>query len=157
MKDITTLLFDVGGTLVDDNFLDVYWKTPKLREGVFEVLLLLKSKYNLYLATRYPVSSQEKILKHHGLEKIIKLIKEEPPFQKPDQRFFAWLLDKINIKPREAIMVGDSLEIDIIPAKSLGLKTIWFYQDNISLSALPPNAAPDWQVKTFKEIIKILF
>lgn len=157
MQKITTILLDVGGTLVNDDFIGFFMKTPELRKDVLEVLLLLKDKYNLYLATRYPLALQEKILKYNKLEKIIELVKETPPFQKPDPNFFLWLLDKIKAAPEKTVMVGDSLEVDIIPAKSVGLKTIWLCQYNsFALKPSPTEKIADWEVKTFKEMGEIL-
>lgn len=156
MNNITTILFDVGGTLITDDMTGIFRRAPKLRSDALEVLFLLKEKYELHLATRYPLPLQEKILKDYQLEKIFKLIKETPPFIKPDYRFFIWLLDKIKIKPEAALMIGDQIEIDIIPAKSVGLKTMWLYQGDVNSFSLPQKAMPDWHVKTFKEIAEIL-
>ncbi len=43
---------------------------------------------------------------------------------KPDVRIFRFALKKGKCKPSEAIMVGDRIDNDIIPAKKLGMKTI---------------------------------
>lgn len=47
---------------------------------------------------------------------------------KPDLRIFTMALDKAGCEARDAIMVGDRLDNDIVPAKKLGMKTIWVRQ-----------------------------
>ncbi|MCK5718118.1 MAG: HAD family hydrolase [Thiomargarita sp.] len=43
---------------------------------------------------------------------------------KPDVLLYTHILKVLNIAPSQAIMVGDDIENDIIPANSLGMKTI---------------------------------
>ncbi len=43
---------------------------------------------------------------------------------KPDKKAFLAVLEKMNAKPEQAAMVGDSLENDILPALELGIKPI---------------------------------
>jgi 2-haloalkanoic acid dehalogenase type II len=42
---------------------------------------------------------------------------------KPNPQIYHIVLHKIGVKPNEALMVGDTPEIDIIPPKKLGMKT----------------------------------
>lgn len=44
---------------------------------------------------------------------------------KPDKLIFLKALELAGCQPNEAVMVGDRLDNDIIPAKSLGMKTVW--------------------------------
>ena len=45
---------------------------------------------------------------------------------KPDHRLFEIMVSKLGVKPSEVVVVGDSLNNDINPAKELGMKTIHF-------------------------------
>ena len=47
---------------------------------------------------------------------------------KPDIRIFEYALDKTNCSPQETCMIGDRIDNDILPAKSLGMKTVWIKQ-----------------------------
>jgi 2-haloalkanoic acid dehalogenase type II len=42
---------------------------------------------------------------------------------KPNPQIYRTVLQKFGVKPNEALMVGDTPEIDIIPSKKLGMKT----------------------------------
>ncbi len=45
--------------------------------------------------------------------------------RKPDPAFFEKALAGMAVLPTESVMVGDSLEQDIRPARALGMKTLW--------------------------------
>jgi len=45
--------------------------------------------------------------------------------RKPDPRIFQLGIEALGINPLETIVVGDSFDKDIIPANSIGCKTIW--------------------------------
>ncbi|MEN0644812.1 HAD-IA family hydrolase [Alkalicoccobacillus gibsonii] len=44
--------------------------------------------------------------------------------KKPDPAIFLYGLGKLEVQPEQAIFVGDDLTKDIVPAKSLGMRTI---------------------------------
>ena len=44
---------------------------------------------------------------------------------KPDPYIFQYALDALNVKPEEAVMVGDSLGADVVGAKHLGMFAVW--------------------------------
>jgi len=45
--------------------------------------------------------------------------------RKPHPRIFEIALDSFNVKPKEAAMVGDSLNADILGANNVGIASIW--------------------------------
>ena len=45
---------------------------------------------------------------------------------KPDPRIFELALAKLNVEAGEALMVGDTLQDDILPAQKLGMKTLLY-------------------------------
>ena len=64
--------------------------------------------------------------------------------KKPDERFFRTILDPAGFSPSEGIMIGDRLDNDIIPAKRLGLRTVWFRQGRYAaLEPRVPDELPD--------------
>ncbi|MGA2489482.1 MAG: HAD family hydrolase [Anaerolineales bacterium] len=46
-------------------------------------------------------------------------------FRKPDERIFQLALDYFRIPPEQAVMVGDTLEADILGANRTGMYSIW--------------------------------
>ena len=56
---------------------------------------------------------------------------------KPDPEIFRIAVRKLGVSPEEAIFVGDSYERDMMPAKRLGMKTIWLKGPNPRLPEDP--------------------
>lgn len=48
---------------------------------------------------------------------------------KPDPAIFHWALSRAGCQPEEVIMVGDRIDTDILPARRLGMWTLWFHAD----------------------------
>jgi HAD superfamily hydrolase (TIGR01509 family) len=53
----------------------------------------------------------------------------EVGLSKPDPRFFSMALERLGATAADAVFVGDSLDRDIGPAKSLGMRTVWLRDD----------------------------
>lgn len=49
---------------------------------------------------------------------------------KPNAAYYREILDKIDCLPETALMVGDTWEYDIVPARKVGLYTYWINEDN---------------------------
>ena len=75
---------------------------------------------------------------------------------KPDIRIFEYALDRANHKPQDACMIGDRLDNDILPAKSLGMKTVWIKQGFGAIQKpLSKSEEPDYTINNLTELLKI--
>ena len=54
---------------------------------------------------------------------------------KPDKKIFFKAIEKAGAKPQDCLMIGDRLDNDIIPAKEIGMKTIWIKQNLASFQS----------------------
>ncbi len=102
-----------------------YNKLMKLKKNIKGILkLLVEKRYKLGLIANYGKEMVD-FLKKHNLWVLFdfKGISEILGLRKPDIKFFKLAL-KRRCKPSEAVMVGDRIDNDIIPAKKLGMKTI---------------------------------
>ena len=73
--------------------------------------------------------------------------------KKPDDRFFQTILDKAGFTSSEAIMIGDRLDNDVIPAKKLGMQTIWFRQGRYAtLEPRVPDEIPDVTINDLEDL-----
>jgi putative hydrolase of the HAD superfamily len=50
--------------------------------------------------------------------------------KKPHPYIFEMALSKANVDPRNTLMVGDSLEADVMGAKAMGMKALHFNSNN---------------------------
>ena len=91
------------------------------------------------------------LIKKLGLEKFAQVFTpKETKFLKPDKRAFLAVLEKLKVKPEEALMVGDEIERDLIPAKNLGMKVILVDREDRIKNA------PVRKIKSLKELKEIL-
>ena len=69
-------------------------------------------------------------LQQHGILKYIDLVisSAEEAVSKPDKRIFEIALSRANCNPEYAVMIGDRIDNDIVPAKKIGMKTVWIKQ-----------------------------
>lgn len=88
-----------------------------LLPGVEAVLKALKPGYRLVLITKGDLLDQERKLKRSGLAKCFHHIEILSSKEKEDYRD---LLATLGVKPREFLMVGNSLKSDILPVVKLG-------------------------------------
>jgi HAD superfamily hydrolase (TIGR01549 family) len=56
-------------------------------------------------------------------------------FAKPDPSYYAEIVARVGVEPDEALMVGDSLENDILPAAEIGLNTFQIHNNGSPLRA----------------------
>ena len=69
-------------------------------------------------------------MKEYGLLQYIDLVvaSAEEGVAKPDKRIFEIALERSNCESQNAIMIGDRVDNDIVPANLLGMHTIWIKQ-----------------------------
>ncbi len=58
-------------------------------------------------------------------------------FSKPDRGIFERALRELGVKPEDCVFVGDSYDRDMLPARRMGMKTIWMKGPNPRLPAEP--------------------
>ncbi|WP_312902354.1 HAD family hydrolase [Chryseobacterium taichungense] len=59
------------------------------------------------------------------------IISENENYRKPSLEFYELALKKLNVNPEEVLYIGDSLKLDIIPTKELGIKSLLIDRQNI--------------------------
>ena len=61
----------------------------------------------------------------------------ETKYLKPDPKAFLFVLEQLEVTPGEAVMIGDEVERDLIPAISLGMKAFLIDRENKNKGVLP--------------------
>lgn len=94
-----------------------------------ECLKKLHGKYKIGVIANQSLGT-EKRLENFGILKYIDLViaSAEEGVAKPDKRIFEIALERSNCEPANAVMIGDRIDNDIVPAKRIGMKTIWIKQ-----------------------------
>jgi len=102
-----------------------YAEKQRLKPSIKPLLKLLKKRYRLGIIANQPVETRE-LLKRFGLERHFNVIvlSDEAGATKPSKKIFEIAMERAGCSPEKAVMVGDRLNNDVIPAKKLGMKTI---------------------------------
>lgn len=87
---------------------------------------LIQMGYKLGIIANQKLGTAER-LENWGLRQYFDVIaaSAEIGYAKPDKRIFEKALEMAGCTARESVMVGDRLDNDMIPAKALGMKTVW--------------------------------
>jgi len=91
-----------------------------------EVLSILASRFRLGVISNF-YGNLDRILADAGMRNLLATIIDSARLGvfKPERRIFEAALEALAIPPAEAAMIGDSLDKDCLPARSLGMKTVW--------------------------------
>lgn len=123
-----------------------------------KILEQLSQKYNLGIIANQ-VSGAESRLDNWGIGKCFDVVvaSSEEGCEKPDARIFLKALERAGCKPNEAVMVGDRLDNDIVPAKNLGMKTVWVRQGFAKYRNITDeNEQPDFIIESIDDLLEIL-
>jgi putative hydrolase of the HAD superfamily len=107
--DVVDKILDLGKQMLDQPI--------ELLDGVEDVLLALKDKYRLVVATKGDLLDQERKLKKSGISHYFHHI--EIMSEKDDANYLK-LIRHLDVKPEQLMMVGNSLKSDILPVLNVG-------------------------------------
>lgn len=94
----------------------------ELLDSAEEVIKQLKEKYRLVLITKGDLVEQERKLRDSGL---IKYFHHIEILSDKKTRDYRNLFKRLELRPEEFVMIGNSLKSDIIPVLELGAKAIY--------------------------------
>ena len=135
----------------NNNLEKLYPETPSVLEK-------LAQKYKLGIIANQVEGTQKRI-DDWGIGKYFDVVvaSAEAGVAKPDSAIFKIALEKAECKPENAVMIGDRLDNDIIPAKKLGMKTIWVRQAfAVYQKVRNDEEQPDFTIDSIGEITEIL-
>ncbi|WP_192822032.1 YjjG family noncanonical pyrimidine nucleotidase [Rufibacter sp. LB8] len=118
-----------------------------------EVLAYLKEKYVLHIITNGFKDVQFIKMKSSGLDAYFSevITSECINITKPDKRIFQHALERAGITAQESIMIGDSLDADILGAMNAGIDQVLFNPEKKR-----PRLKPTYEVHCLSELKKIL-
>lgn len=129
------ILFDWGDTVMKDDSASsvpmVEWKTVEIIPEIESVLEYLQNNgRRIALATSASISTESQIraaLKRVGLDKYFSHIFcfENTGLPKGEE-FYRFILEQLEVRASDALMVGDSFEKDVLDSNSLGIYAVWF-------------------------------
>ena len=134
-------------------FLDLLPTRTILFPHAIEILkYLTDKKYELHLITNGFEKTQHSKLKHSGLDRYFKKVitSEGSSSLKPNKEIFDFAFEMTGAERRESIMLGDSIEVDIIGAMKAGIDQVFINHLNIDI-----DIKPTYVVRSLKELENI--
>lgn len=128
----TLLKFKIDDSALSEAIGNDYVAYSPLKTNLFpytiEVLKYLNEKYHLHIITNGFEEVQHIKIKNCRIEKYFKHIitSERAGFKKPDVRIFQYAMNLANTNSTYCLMIGDSLEADIIGARDCGMHQVFF-------------------------------
>lgn len=133
---------------------DMLNKPVELLEGVEEVLHTLSNDFRLILVTKGDLLDQERKLKKSGLLDYFHHIEILSDKQEAN---YSKLLNHLDVKPSEFLMIGNSLKSDILPLVNIRAKAIhvpfhttWIHEQ------VNDNETKDKNYKTVGSLLEII-
>lgn len=122
-------------------------------------LVALRDKgYKLGIIANQKLGTAER-LEYWGLRQYFDVIaaSAEIGYAKPDKEIFEKAFELAECTAEESVMVGDRLDNDIVPAKAIGMKTVWVKNDiaKYQSGGLGEGVA-DYQIGSLSELLLIL-
>lgn len=134
LKDVFTLLdykvTDETILVLSVEYITFLPQFNYLFDGAVEILDYLNSKYRLHIITNGFHEVQNNKLKNSNISHYFQTVtnSEMAGFKKPNPLIFEYALKQAKTKKQNSIMIGDSLDADIVGALNFGLDAIFFSQ-----------------------------
>ena len=106
---------------------DLYAETLSHTRRSLRVLRQLAAKMPMVLVSNF-YGNVSTVLREMGMEGLFSSVVESAVVgvRKPDPRIFTLGVEALGVDPSEVVVVGDSYDKDIAPAKAAGCRTAWF-------------------------------
>lgn len=117
----------LGDTVLATALVDIlYAQTKRHTAHSREVLVRLAAESPLVLVSNF-YGNIHTVLREFGLDGLFQSVIESAVvgFRKPDPRIFALGVETLGLKAAEVVVVGDSMDKDILPARKAGCRTVW--------------------------------
>lgn len=145
----------LGDPHVTAPYVETFARERRARHVLFEetetVLRDLADRYRLGLLTNGAPDLQREKIAGSGLAHYFDaiVISGDHGVGKPDPRIFGLTLSALGVEAREAVMVGNSLEADMVGAKRAGIYAIWV---NRTGEARPNGDVFDMEITSLQDL-----
>ena len=135
-----------------DTILDTCYNKVVKHISTISKPVLERIKLPMVLVTNF-YGNMHTVLKEFGLDHLFKDVVESSVVgvRKPDPEIFRLGVKALGLEAAETVMIGDSPDKDIIPAQSIGCKTVWLQGKNRSEA----QCTPDQTISSLSEIQRL--
>jgi len=124
-----------------------------------KALQILKKKYRLAIISNIDNDLFAFSAKHLKVKFDWVITAEQAKSYKPSLHNFKFAIDRIGVSPEKILHIAQSIYHDIIPAKKIGLSTVWVNRrkgKTGSGATLPARGKPDLEVSDLETLVSIM-
>jgi putative hydrolase of the HAD superfamily len=136
-------------------FCEEFMKYVRLDEDAVDVLKKLHGKFKLGIVSNFAIPEcVYKLLERHSMSEFFDavIVSGAVNKRKPSPEIFKRALEILNVKPEEAVFVGDTLDADIKGAKQAGMKAVFLERRKQEAY----DAYPDGKIESLTQLLRVL-
>jgi HAD superfamily hydrolase (TIGR01509 family) len=121
------------------------------------LLLDLGRRHRLAVVSNFDYSPTARlVLEREGVAGLFDaiVVSDEVGWRKPLPVIFETALDRLGVPAREALFIGDRLDIDVAGARAVGMTTVWINREAAAVPAGEP--PPDFEIRDLGELRDIV-
>ena len=141
------------GELIGNDYVRLSPLKVNLFPYAIEVLEYLAPNYTLHIITNGFSEVQDIKLRESGMDKYFDevITSEKAGYKKPNPKIFNFAFERSGAKAENSIMIGDDYEVDILGARDVGMRQIFFDPNNSHIGN-----GSTFCINSLKEIMEIL-
>ncbi|MBK0370966.1 YjjG family noncanonical pyrimidine nucleotidase [Flavobacterium agrisoli] len=134
------LSYSINDTQIDklaQDYIDFLPLHNHLFDGTIEILNYLQTKYKLHIITNGFAEVQHKKMTNSALSNYFVTVtnSEMAGVKKPNPIIFDYALSEAKAQKETSIMIGDSLEADVLGALNAGIDAIFFNEKKVKVDS----------------------
>ena len=135
-----------------------YMSARRALEGAADLLVAVRRYARIGIVTNNLLEEQRDKLDYCGLAACVDVLiaSEDVGVSKPERGIFEIALERMDVRPAEAVMVGDSWANDIVGAANAGIRAIWFNPERKPAPETPSLVAEIHSLTPADEILPLL-
>ncbi len=139
-----------------NEFCEGFMEYVRIDSHAKSALKKLRGKYKLGIVSNFAIPEcVYKLLEKHGLDTIFDVVVVSGAVnkRKPAPEIFQKALKKLRVSAEKTVFVGDTVDADVIGAKTAGMKSI-FIERRIQKDS--ENACPSQTIKSLNELLEAI-
>ena len=136
-----------------------YLESRRGVDGAAALLAATRRRARVGIVSNNLREEQQDKLRCCGLDQYVDalIVSEEAGMSKPDPRIFEIALQRLDCRPDEAVMLGDSWAADIVGAAAAGIRPVWFNRRDADAPPVPAGVAIVRRLTPVDEVLDVLF
>jgi HAD superfamily hydrolase (TIGR01509 family) len=106
--------------------------------GTIDMLETLSKRYRMGIVTNGSPDLQWRKMEITGLTRFftesVVIISERVGLAKPHPSVYQAACDALQVRPKDAVMIGDNYRVDVLGARAFGMDAIWYVPDDRMVS-----------------------